>query len=532
MNRKNQKGIGLIALTITIIVMVILIGVTLIASFAEGGVIDRAQQAMKEHENKEIKEIIMSSFIYQTVASATNAQAYLDLDKTGVAIYDNLTSNGFVVTNGVENESGETTIPTVKGELDVKVEGNHGDFGYVVDKEGNIKENHDKKDDDPELIFLRDNLIGETVQEEWLGTEQTINEATITFDRVYVSEETAYVKITNIKTGNSFNVKPNMESLVIESVDNIMPKRIQYGKTYINDMTQYYLIPYENGTFSMGFGDEVESGEADEYNGGIYSFSQEANVYMIIGNVNDDGTIITISLGSSETLEFVCGATPVELKPYGLYISNKEFEGSTSGDSDFTALGSGIFFDQGSNVGCGAIFTEQGLILPIIGETSDYFTLSPYGTISHVTKDISSKSSSVIGKIDPETLDLEVTNSSNMWANGTTIKNSLDYKYDDEKYDLNIFNVNSESVSVNLYGAAMSGGLSYYISDNLCYVLMNNSGMYVIFGEIKNFKLEYSEGENPKPIKLTIAEYDSTNLKETSNMIEYAIDGKTLTKVN
>ena len=169
---KKQDGISLVALIITIIVMVILAGIIITAAVADGGIIDRAKISMREKEEAEIDEIIKASYVIKNFAS-TNILAYLDLEKTGIAIYENLTANGFTVLGAEEttDENGNpaTTVPydPDKKELSVKVEGDHGTYqGSITEEgklessmeptskdEGNNKENKEEKDEvsEPDL---------------------------------------------------------------------------------------------------------------------------------------------------------------------------------------------------------------------------------------------------------------------------------------------------------------------------------------------------------------------------------------------
>lgn len=138
---KNQKGISLVALIVTIIVMVILAAVIIISTVADGGVIDRAESAMKEKERAEAEELVMSSYVYKTMASTTSTTALLNLEETADAIYENLTSNGFTLMNGNTEASSGTNI--LNGHvINLNIVGKHGNYeGTVTEKglEGGLK---------------------------------------------------------------------------------------------------------------------------------------------------------------------------------------------------------------------------------------------------------------------------------------------------------------------------------------------------------------------------------------------------------
>ena len=59
---KKQRGITLIALIITIIVMLILVGVTVSFTIGENGILSQTKEAKKEYEIGQVKEIFSSNY--------------------------------------------------------------------------------------------------------------------------------------------------------------------------------------------------------------------------------------------------------------------------------------------------------------------------------------------------------------------------------------------------------------------------------------------------------------------------------------
>lgn len=53
---KNAKGITLVALVVTIVILLILAGVTITMTLGENGLFTRAQAARKEYEQSEVQE--------------------------------------------------------------------------------------------------------------------------------------------------------------------------------------------------------------------------------------------------------------------------------------------------------------------------------------------------------------------------------------------------------------------------------------------------------------------------------------------
>ena len=86
---KNQKGITLIALIITIIIMLILVGVT-ISYVVNGGLISKAKQAAKQTQIEADKELLMFDVI---LATGTNGEINFSEFRTA-AINDGFTVTG------------------------------------------------------------------------------------------------------------------------------------------------------------------------------------------------------------------------------------------------------------------------------------------------------------------------------------------------------------------------------------------------------------------------------------------------------
>lgn len=71
-NLKQIKGITLVALIITIIIMLILAGITISLTIGQGGIINLAQQAGKNHVNAELQENKDLEDLYSSMMVATN----------------------------------------------------------------------------------------------------------------------------------------------------------------------------------------------------------------------------------------------------------------------------------------------------------------------------------------------------------------------------------------------------------------------------------------------------------------------------
>lgn len=214
---KKQNGITLIALIITIIVMLILAGVAISMAVGDNGIIERTQTAIRESERADVQEIIIGSYVFK-VTGSFNSLAYIDIPKTGIAIYENLEANGFEVKepdevldengNNIKDENGDNVLsaPLVKDEvtgeitgIDVTVKGNHGEYNGKIESSGlvgdvtvekNFMENPDgtepPKDEPIEPPVNEEEVVYSLVKEEEKNGINTITS-------VYANQAQAYV---------------------------------------------------------------------------------------------------------------------------------------------------------------------------------------------------------------------------------------------------------------------------------------------------------------------------------------------------
>ena len=113
---KTQKGITLIALIITVIVMMILAGVTLSMLFGEEGVVTKGRNAAMQTEKKSIHENVLGLITYfeqggvSLDATWENIQKHYDSDVTLISKQDTL--------------------------LKIKVKGKRGEYEYEIEGRG------------------------------------------------------------------------------------------------------------------------------------------------------------------------------------------------------------------------------------------------------------------------------------------------------------------------------------------------------------------------------------------------------------
>ena len=113
-NLKEQKGITLVALVVTIIVLLILAGVTILYVLGDDGIFGTAQRAGTETDDAFVKEVLMTAVLQaqtdyfdmgsedRTVTDKTTAQTYVQKQLTAAGI----TSTGLKIDNFYETGAG------------------------------------------------------------------------------------------------------------------------------------------------------------------------------------------------------------------------------------------------------------------------------------------------------------------------------------------------------------------------------------------------------------------------------------------
>lgn len=119
MNYKNIRGITLISLVVTIVVLLILAGVTINMLLGDNGILTRAAEAKekaKEAENKELEQLDnLEKLIAQYTSEKGNVVTTKYYESLLSAIND---ANNDVITNGVDDSSG------AKAKIEINEKGN------------------------------------------------------------------------------------------------------------------------------------------------------------------------------------------------------------------------------------------------------------------------------------------------------------------------------------------------------------------------------------------------------------------------
>lgn len=120
-NKSKERGITLVVLVVTIIVLLILAGVTLNGIFDESGIINNAQKAKENSEIAEEKEIVQMANIFANQVSSTGDITSSDIE------------------NAI-NEVGYEKNTTVMDDADfIVIRFNESNRNYTIDKNGYVQ---------------------------------------------------------------------------------------------------------------------------------------------------------------------------------------------------------------------------------------------------------------------------------------------------------------------------------------------------------------------------------------------------------
>ena len=107
---KNEKGITLVALVITIIVLLILAGVTLSMVMGDSGIFGKANQAKEQTQLSNAEEIIKLAVLENKVKSVSGDADALTNEELKTEIGKKLTEQGYTVSGSTVTYYGDKTI--------------------------------------------------------------------------------------------------------------------------------------------------------------------------------------------------------------------------------------------------------------------------------------------------------------------------------------------------------------------------------------------------------------------------------------
>ena len=251
MKEKENKGITLIALVITIIVLLILAGVSIATLIGDNGLLTRASEAREETQRGEMEERVRLGYSeWQISKNVDNIPKSLDeiLGKEFGSVVNN--NDGTWILDGVEVSINEETGKIVVGDITNQV----GQTGEKIIEE--VQENY---------------VVGNTIVKDENGNEIVVPDG---------------FKVTN-------DTKKVHEGIVIEDRDENQFVWIPVGE--VSDGTNTYQINLSRYTFS------TDGTPTDVGNSVINSFFQEETISTGLGYGNTIAKDIEKFIESAKT---------------------------------------------------------------------------------------------------------------------------------------------------------------------------------------------------------------------------------------
>ena len=273
----GKNGITLIALVITIIVLLILVGVTIATLTGDNGILTKAQNAKEKNAQKTVEEQIKLA----VQASKINEGLVIDKD----ILEQELTNNGIEITKSENDE-----LPWT-----VKKDG----YVYTISKNGEVKEKEGIAITTGDIEILKGSTKGKKVSAQILSGET----GTIKW------ESTGNITISATE-GNEITVNVNSNANAGDTAT--ITARID-GKTYqdsinVKIVTQVTSVTAEKIEVSIGDKKKIEK---------ITATPENAEGIEVTSYVSQDTTKVTVDEKTGEVTGVQEGETTVTISAKG-----------------------------------------------------------------------------------------------------------------------------------------------------------------------------------------------------------------------
>ena len=274
---KTNKGITLIALVITIIVLLILAGVTIATLTGDNGILTKAQNAKEKNAQKTVEEQINLA----VQASRINEGLVIDKD----ILEQELTNNGIEITKSENDE-----LPWT-----VKKDG----YVYTISENGEIKEKEGIAITTGDIEILKGSTKGKKVSAQILsgetGTIKWEHTGNITLSATEGNEITVNVN-SNANAGDTATITARID-----------------GKTYqdsinVKIVTQVTSVTAEKIEVSIGDKKKIEK---------ITATPENAEGIEVTSYVSQDTTKVTVDEKTGEVTGVQEGETTVTISAKG-----------------------------------------------------------------------------------------------------------------------------------------------------------------------------------------------------------------------
>ena len=283
---KGKNGITLIALVITIIVLLILAGVTIATLTGDNGILTKAQNAKEKNAQKTVEEQINLA----VQASRINEGLVIDKD----ILEQELTNNGIEITKSENDE-----LPWT-----VKKDG----YVYTISENGEVKEKEGIAIITGDIEILKGSTEGKKVSAQILsgetGTIKWESTGNITLSATEGSEVTVNVN-SNANAGETATITARID-----------------GKTY-QDSIKIKIVAEATGLTASKITVGVNGKEKI---GGVTTTPENAEGIEITSYVSQDTTKATVNETTGEVTGVAIGTTKITITGTGK-LSKKQLTG-------------------------------------------------------------------------------------------------------------------------------------------------------------------------------------------------------------
>ena len=309
---KTNKGITLVALVVTIIVLIILAGISINLILGDNGIITKAQEAKKAQEMAEIKEDIQFEIMAKQVSNKgkmTEDEFKAILEKKG--------------TLSSEENILDRTLTTTEGEHQIKVS---EIYNGKLTQEETIKPEEPEEPTTPEetTTYTRGQEVTIGTQTFYVLEDSDETEETVTLFAKYNLNTAATAQQANANHGNTSwafstelywvtentNVTPkfnlNEYEPVIEDTASAVYKAKKYVKTVFGEDTQAEgrLLKYEEATALQEAIETDETGKIEEMLWGQANKQADGNYLLYwLGSTSFSNAVYVVD-GNEESVTF------------------------------------------------------------------------------------------------------------------------------------------------------------------------------------------------------------------------------------
>ena len=286
-HRRSHKAITLIALIVTIIILLILTGVSATILIGDNSIINKAKYAREVSRGSAVKEYvdmaelnnILSEYVKKN--NITRSQAIYELHKDGKLTDKEvmlLNTQDVITIGGINIDFSILGTPEV-GKVYIAWRG----VGFYAQSDGKLYSFNSTRptyyDKDFDLTYIRDDI------KKYYGKAYLTNSNEL---YGYDSSSKQYEKVTYLTNSNELYVY-NSSSKQYERVGEAKDLKKYYGTAYLTNSNELYKYNYDSNQYEK-VGDNVKEYCYDAYltnSNELYKYNYDSNQYEKVGEAKD-----------------------------------------------------------------------------------------------------------------------------------------------------------------------------------------------------------------------------------------------------